>query len=635
MALRTLIICEKPAQGKEIAHALGANKFVDGSIESVDYTVSWAIGHLVTLKEPGDYKDEWKPWSLDLLPILPEKYELKIINEAYVKKQFSILKKLLTSKNFSRVVNACDAGREGELIFDYIYRLSGSKIPAFRLWTSAALTSEAILREFKKLRPIEEFHGLRLAARARATADWTIGMNATRAMTIAMQRTQKPSVNTRDKKGENSSYSVGRVQTPTLQFLVSRELEIKNFISKPFWTIYANLFSQNNEGFNGRYEYKKDNTFTHQIYSQSEAQSIVKNCDGKEAKVSKVDSKEASIPPPLLFDLTDLQKECNKRFGLSADETLKSAQILYEKYKCISYPRTEYRHLTEDNREMIPEIVKALNGKAENRFLNQIKNTYKKPNKRIFDNTKVGDHHALIPTSTSVTQLGDLEGKIYSLIVNRFLAVFAPDFEYTSSLIASVCEKHVFVTRGKIVKNQGWKLIETEVHEESDHKSKDNFDNEEQKLPQLKVGDIVKIKKLNLKEDKTKPPPRYNDASLLSAMQNPASKADNKDEKELLRECGLGTPATRAAIITKLEKSDYLKREKKNLMPTLKAFELMDMLKRFNQNFLSNPVMTAEWERTLQEIEKEPKKAFQFMDKLNLLTGDIVKNVKHSLKIGL
>ena len=633
MAEKTLIICEKPAQGKEIAHALGANKFVDGSMESREYTVSWAIGHLVTLKEPGEYKDEWKQWNLDLLPILPEKYELKVIDETYVKKQFSILKKLLTSKNFSRVVNACDAGREGELIFDYIYRLSGSKIPAYRLWTSAALTEDAIKREFQKLKPIEEFNGLRIAARARATADWCIGMNGTRALTLAMQKSQKPSSNTKEKKGENSSYSVGRVQTPTLQFLIARELEIKNFISKPFWTVYADLFIKKTEFFKGRYEYKKEGVFTHQIFSFHDAQTVVQDCEGKEAFVSKVDSKEVNLPPPLLFDLTDLQKECNKRFGLSADETLKITQILYEKQKCISYPRTEYRHLTEDNREMIPDILKVLKGKFDDKFLDQVKKTYQKENKRIFDGSKVGDHHAILPTSTAPNKLQDLEAKIYNLIVNRFLVVFASDFQYTSSLIASVCRKYVFVSRGKIVKNLGWKLIESEIFDDIDNKNKDNFDHEEQKLPLLKVGDIVHIQKLNLKEDKTKPPPRYNDASLLSAMQNPASKADNKDEKELLKECGLGTPATRAAIITKLEKSGYLKREKKNLLPTMKAFELMDLLKKYNQNFLTNPVMTAEWEQTLQEIEKEPKKAFQFMDKLSKLTVNIVSNVKKNFPL--
>ena len=631
MAVRTLVIAEKPAQGKEIAHALGAIKFVDGAMESGEFTVSWAVGHLVTLKEPDEYGDKWKKWSFDTLPILPENYELKIIDLPHVKKQFSIVKKLLTSKQFTRVVNACDAGREGELIFDYLYRLSGCKIPAYRLWTSAALTPDAIKREFQKLKPIEEFNGLRLAARARAQADWAIGMNATRALTLAMQQTQKPSTNSQEKNGKDSSYSVGRVQTPTLQFLVSRETEIRNFISKPFWTIYADLFTRNNENFKGRFEYKNEGAFIHQIYSQTDAQNIFRDCEGKEAKVAKIDSKEGSTPPPLLFDLTDLQKECNKRFSLSADETLKVAQELYEKHKCVSYPRTEYRYLTEDNREMIPDIVKALKGRFDDKFLDQVKNTYKNQNKRIFNNEKVGDHHAMIPTSSSPNNLNELEGKVYTLIVNRFLAAFAPDFEYSASLIASVCGKHLFVTRGRMIKNQGWKLIENEIHDENEPKNKDNNENEEQKLPLLKVGDMIKIQRLNLKEDKTKPPPRYNDASLLSAMQNPASKTDNKDDKELLRECGLGTPATRAAIISKLEKSGYLKREKKNLLSTLKAFELMDMLKKYNQSFLSNPVLTGEWEKVLQEIEKQPNKAYQFSEKLNALTGDIVKNMKKSI----
>lgn len=604
------MIAEKPSAGREIAEALGVHKKRDGAIESSDYVVTWAVGHLVTLKEPDDYKEEWKRWSLHALPMIPERYELKVVENS--KKQFEIIKKYLISNEFSRVVNACDAGREGELIFDYIYRLAGSKIPAFRLWTSAALTPDAIKREFQKLKPIEDFNGLRLAARARSAADWAIGMNATRAVSLAAQ-----------KSGSKGVYSVGRVQTPTLQFLVSREIEIQNFKPHAFWTITADLCSQKNEPFKGRFEYQKEASFTHQILIQSDAKKVMSDCNGKDAKVSKVDSKDGSTPPPLLFDLTDLQKECNKRFGLSADKTLEITQGLYEKFKCISYPRTEYRHLTEDNREMIPSIVNALNGSFDDKFLKQVTNNYQKQNKRIFDNAKVGDHHALIPTSKKPSSMSDLEQKIYNLIANRFLAVFAPNFEFKSSIIISLCGTHVFVSRGRMIKNHGWKLIENDV---SDDEKKS--DDENQKLPLLAVGDLVTIKKLVLKEDKTKAPPRYTDATLLSAMQNPASKTENKDDKELLRECGLGTPATRAAIIKRLEATGYMKREKKNLLPTEKAFELMGMLKKFNQVFLSNPIMTAEWEKTLQEIEREPKKSLAFIDKLNALTCGIVSNVK-------
>lgn len=613
MPHKTLVIAEKPSAGREIAEALGAYKKIEGAMASDKYVVTWAIGHLVTLKEPDEYKDEWKIWSFNSLPMLPERYELKVVEES--KKQFNIIKKFLTSKDFSRVVNACDAGREGELIFDYIYRLSESKIPAYRLWTSAALTPEAIKREFTKLKCIEDFNGLRLAARARSTADWAIGMNATRAISLAAQ-----------KAGAKGVYSVGRVQTPTLQFLVAREIEINNFKPQAFWTIHADLHSAKNEEFKARLEYQKDDSFTHQIFSQATAIKIISDCEGKNAKVSKVDSKDRSIQPPLLFDLTDLQKECNKRFDLSADKTLDIAQRLYEKSKCISYPRTEYRHLTEDNREMIPGILKALHGNFDEEFLTQVKINYQKQNKRIFDNEKVGDHHALIPTSKKPSTLSDLEQKIYNLIVNRFIAAFANDYEYQSSIIISICENHIFVSRGKMIKNMGWKSIEMEFFD--DEKKKDE---EEQKLPILNVCDLVLIKNLNLKEDKTKAPPRYTDATLLSSMQNPASKVENKDDKDLLRECGLGTPATRAAIIKNLESKGYISREKKNIKPTEKAFELMNMLKKFNQNFLSNPVMTAEWEKTLQEIEKEPKMAMTFLNKLNSLTHTIVSNIKSAI----
>jgi DNA topoisomerase-3 len=609
--LRTLIIAEKPSAGREIAEALGATKKASGALESSQYVVTWAAGHLVSLKEPHEYKEEWKYWNLRSLPIIPEKYELKVVDDK--KSQFEIIKRYLLAKDIDRVVNACDAGREGELIFDYIYRLAGSRIPAFRLWTSAALTPDAINREFKKLKPIEEFNGLRLAARARSAADWSIGMNATRAISLAAQ-----------KSGSQGVYSVGRVQTPTLQFLVAREEEIRNFKIQKFWTLTADLTTHDNVDFKGRYEYQKEDGITHQIFSQDLAKKVISECEGKNAKVVKVDSKENSIPPPLLFDLTDLQKECNKRFSLNSDKTLEVTQGLYEKHKCISYPRTEYRHLTEDNRESIPGILQGLKGSFSEKFLDQVKGKYQSQNKRIFDNSKVGDHHALIPTSKKPNSLNEVEQKVYDLIANRFLAAFADDFKYTSSVIVSDCEKNLFISRGKITKNQGWKQIEQDLEEDGKKQ-----DQEDQKLPDVTIGNFVQVKKLNLKEDKTKPPPRYNDATLLSAMQNPASKTDSKDEKSLLRECGLGTPATRASIIKRLETTKYIEREKKNIKPTDKAFELMGLLKKFNQVFLSNPIMTAEWERTLQEIEKDATKAIEFSKKLTALTCEVTSNVKN------
>jgi DNA topoisomerase-3 len=612
---KTLIIAEKPNAGREIAAALDATKKFDGGLESDNYIVSWAAGHLVTLKEPHEYKDEWKEWKLETLPILPERYELKVSSKE-TQKQFSILKKLLNSKEVSRVVNACDAGREGELIFDYIYRLSGSKIPSFRLWTSAALTPDAIKREFQKLRPIEEFNGLRLAARARSTADWTIGLNSTRAITLAAQ-----------KNGNKGVFSVGRVQTPSLYFLVAREIEIKNFIAKPFYTLKANFHTEKNENFIGNYEHQINGKFSSQIFSNSDAKTIESACTNKNAVIKKVESKEGSTPPPFLFDLTDLQKECNKRFGLSAEKTLEVAQALYEKHKCLSYPRTEFKHLTDDNRSMIPSIVEALTNSYDDKFLDQVIKTYKNENKRIFDSSKVGDHHALLPTSTKPQNLSEIEQNVYDLIVKRFLAAFAPNHEFTSSIIAALCEeKYLFVTRGKMTKNLGWKQIQIDIKEE------DNNDNEEeQKLPNLKIGDTVKISKIISKEDKTKAPPRYNDASLLSAMQNPSSKAENKEDKEALKSFGLGTPATRAAIIKNLEAKEYIKRDKKHLIPTEKAFELFKMLQKYNQKFIYNPVLTAEWESRLQEIEKEPKKSLFFLDNLNKLTNEIINNVKINL----
>ncbi|APJ05235.1 DNA topoisomerase 3 [Silvanigrella aquatica] len=615
--MRTLVIAEKPAAGRDIAEALGATKKIDGGLESDSYVVSWAAGHLVTLKEPHEYCVEWKNWSFESLPILPEKYELKVSSKE-TQKQFNILKKLLNSKDINRVVNACDAGREGELIFDYIYRLSASKIPAYRLWTSAALTADAIKREFTQLKPIENYNGLRLAARARSTADWTIGLNSTRAITLAAQ-----------KNGNKGVFSVGRVQTPTLYFLLAREIEIKKFKSQPFYNIKANFKTEENESFYGNYEYQKDGKFSSQIFSSLEAKNIFSECEGKNAKIVKVESKEKSEPPPFLLDLTELQKECNKRFSLSAEQTLEVAQALYEKHKCLSYPRTEFKHLTDDNRQMIPGILEALKSSYDQKFIDQVTQTYKNENKRIFDSSKVGDHHALLPTSTNPKNLSEIEKKVYDLVVKRFLSAFAPNYQFTSSIIASTCnEKYLFVSRGTIIKSLGWKEILIEVNDEE---KKDEKEEEKQKLPNVKIGDIVKINKLNIKEDKTKPPSRYNDATLLAAMQNPSSKTDDKNEKEILKSCGLGTPATRAAIIKNLESKEYVKREKKNIIPTQKAFDLFSMLQKFNQSFLCNPVMTAEWEKNLQSIEREPALASSFLKNLNSLTMDIVSNIKKAI----
>ena len=613
--LKTLIIAEKPNAGREIAEALGAHKKFDGGLESDSYIVSWAAGHLVTLKEPHEYREEWKEWNFETLPILPERYELKVSSKE-TQKQFNILKKFLNAKDISRVVNACDAGREGELIFDYIYRLSGSKIPAFRLWTSAALTADAIKREFQKLKPIEEFNGLRLAARARSTADWTIGLNSTRAVTLAAQ-----------KNGAKGVFSVGRVQTPTLYFLLAREIEIRNFKPQTFFTIKANFQTEKNEGFIANYEFQNEGKMSSQIFSNTDAKNIMSSCEGKDAIIKKVDSKEGSTPPPFLFDLTDLQKECNKLFSLSAEQTLEIAQSLYEKHKCLSYPRTEFKHLTDDNRQMIPGILEALKESFDIKFIEQVSKTYMNENKRIFDSTKVGDHHALLPTSIAPKNLSEIEKKVYDLVVKRFLAAFAPNHEYTSSIIAALCEdKFLFITRGKMTKKLGWKQIQNEVEEDE----KDDKKEEEQKLPTLSVGDKVRITKLNLKEDKTKAPPRYNDASLLSAMQNPSSKAESKEDKEALKSCGLGTPATRAAIIKNLEAKEYIKRDKKNLVPTEKAFELFKMLQKYKQNFLYNPILTAEWEQSFQAIEKNPHLAENFLENLNKITSNIISNVKSS-----
>ena len=607
---KNLIICEKPSVALEFSKALGLKK-TDGYYEGDKYVVTWCIGHLCELKNPHEYDEKWKKWNLESLPIIPKKYELKIKGEDAYKKRFSIIKKLLNSDEFSAVINACDAGREGELIFQNVYKMSSSNLEIFRMWTSAAINEETIRRELNNLKPMSKYEGLANAARARECADWAVGMNATRALTLA--------INLKN----HEVFSVGRVQTPTLSFIVKREKEIKEFKEKKFYEIKA-ILEFNNVLFDSTHQFKnidnnKTETRFHEISEVSKILSKIINI--KKAQLKEITDTKKIEHPPLLFSLTELQKEANKRFGYSAQQTLDIAQVLYEKHKILSYPRTDSSHLPMDLVLKVPTILKSLSNDFENikHFINKIiENNNYMNNKRVFDDSKVSDHHALIPMGSNFENLSNDEFNIYNLVCMRLIASFLNDYiEINRSLIFDI-SGFEFISKGKTPIENGWK----------DVYNLENFDDNiiketNQKLPNIKKGEISNIEKIEQKEGKTSPPKRYTEASILEAMESPSRFLNNElvSEKEILKEKGLGTPATRAKIIESMLEREYCIKKGKNLIPTKKAISL---IKNLEPESLRSPVLTALWEQKLSDIENNKYSLSSFSKDLNLYIEEII-----------
>lgn len=606
---KTLIICEKPSVAMEFARCLNLFENRDGFKSSAEYVVTWCVGHLCTLKDPKDYNEEWEKWDYNLLPLIPKRYEIKCVDQT--KKQFNVVKKLLNSKEFLRVINACDAGREGELIFQNVYTLSGSSLPIYRMWTSAAITNETIKRELSNLKPMAAFQGLANAAKARACADWAVGINGTRALTLSANIYKEV-------------ISVGRVQTPCLSFLVTRELEIQNFKSKNFYQIKSN-FSKDGFIFNGVLEYKADDEVKSKFENESEAQKILAQIkDIQKAYVDKITETTKKISPPNLFSLTELQKEANKIFSYSAQKTLETCQSLYEKHKMISYPRTDSSYLPNDLTNVIEKILKFINEynsnfeQEINFILNQ--NQFKK-NKRVFDDSKVSDHHALIPTGIkSNISLNENEQKIFELIYKRFVSSFLDDYIELNKKISIIVGKFEFKSVGKTPIKMGWHDVY--CHSNEDESSKKEI-SDTQSLPALCEHEQIKIEKIFLDAGRTKPPARYTEATLLAAMESPAKFLNNDkvDEKEILKQKGIGTPATRASIIDSLIERKYCERKSKSLTPTRKAISLIQNLK---PESLKSPLMTAEWEQKLMLIEKNEYSLADFAKELNEFVKGIV-----------
>lgn len=583
--MKKLVIAEKPSVAKDIANVLNCKQRGQGFFEGDDYIVSWAIGHLITLFDPEDYNENLKKWYFDMLPIIPEDIKLKPIKNTQT--QLTILKKLMNSKETDYIICATDSGREGELIFRYIYDYVKCKKDFKRLWISS-MTNTAIKEGFDKIKDGSEYDNLYVSAKCRSEADWLVGINATRAYTIKY----------------NSLLSIGRVQTPTLAILTNRQNEIDNFKPVDYFEIKA-IYNE----FSGLwFDHTNDEKVNSKILDEAKANDIADKIKNKEATVFSVTNEKKKQPPPLLFDLTELQRECNRKFGYPASKTLSIAQSLYESKKLITYPRTDSKHLSHD---MIPKINSALNKLNEvsdyEQFVAYVKSLDKLPiTKRIVDDKKITDHHAIIPTTKTInlSSLTKDEYNVYNLIALRFIAAFYPSYVYNVTKIVTICEDEHFLSKGTQVVDKGYTVVY----------GANTFDKdgEDQQLPEIKKDDKLEITDVKFDKKKTSPPKQYNEATLLSAMENAGRFVEDENLKEQLKDSGLGTPATRASIIERIISVGYVNRKGKLLVPTDKAIKLIAIL----PEQLISPETTGKWEKGLSSISKGNMTYDKFMSSI-------------------
>ena len=580
---KILVIAEKPSVARDIAKVLKASQKGDNCLIGEKYVVSWAVGHLVTLAEPEDYDEKYKKWNFSTLPILPEEMKLKAIQQT--RSQLKVLHKWMNSAEIDSLICATDSGREGELIFRYIYEITKCKKPFERLWISS-MTEEAIKEGFAALKDGREYDLLYSSAKCRSEADWLVGMNATRAYTLRY----------------NALLSIGRVQTPTLALIVNKQKEINAFIAEDYFEVQADF-----GGYTGMWIDKEEHT---RIEKEEAAKAIVQKVSEKQATITKVEKEEKKMPPPLLYDLTELQRDCNKKFGFSAKKTLDIAQNLYEKRKMITYPRTDSRYLSDDMKGKVHNTLRRLNELPEYAPYTQPLSGNITFTKRIIDNSKVTDHHAIIPTDGKlrVDSLTEEEKKVFSLVAARFLAVFYPYYRYETTKVYAEAEQETFLSKGTVVLEEGWQAVEKAFAPAAAAKKKKE-DEEEQKLPVLTEGEQRKIEKAVVQKKKTKAPTPYTESSLLSAMENAGRFVEDEALKEQMKDSGLGTPATRAAIIERLLTVGYIVRKGKNLIPTEKGMKLIEVV----PIEMSSPQTTGKWEKGLSSISKGNMTEEKFM----------------------
>ncbi|MBI3285370.1 MAG: DNA topoisomerase III [Burkholderiales bacterium] len=615
---KTLIIAEKPSVANDIAKALGGFTKHDDYFESDDYVLSSAVGHLLEITVPEEYDVKRGKWSFANLPMIPPHFALNPI--AKTESRLKVLNKLIKRKDVTGLINACDAGREGELIFRLIAQNAKAKQPVSRLWLQS-MTPGAIRDGFHKLRSDADMLPLADAARCRSESDWLIGINGTRAMTAF-----------NSKEGGFYLTTVGRVQTPTLSIVVEREEKIKKFVSRDFWEVRAEFVCAAGI-YEGRWldhQFKKDEhdpeKKAERLWSKAAAESIVAACRGRQGNVTE-EAKPATQMAPGLFDLTSLQREANARFGFSAKNTLGLAQALYEKHKVLTYPRTDSRHLPEDYLDTVKQTLETIKENHNyQQFAAQILNkNWVKPNKRIFDNSKISDHFAIIPTGQAPKNLSEPEQKLYDLVTRRFMAVFFPAAEFQVTTRITEVSGHQFKTEGKVMTQAGWLAIYgKDAHEEKDGKDGEGKGT----LVAVAKGEKVQTEHVTAHGLATKPPARYSEATLLSAMEGAGKLVDDEGLREAMAGKGLGTPATRAAIIEGLLTEKYLLREGRELIPTAKAFQLMTLLRGLGVDELTSPELTGEWEYKLSQMEKGKISREEFMREIARMTQIIVKRAK-------
>ncbi len=585
-------IAEKPSVAREIANILGAKTRRDGYLEGNGYQVTWTFGHLCTLKEPHEYYSEWKSWRLEVLPMIPPKFGIKVIENDGIKKQFSVIESLLETAD--EVINCGDAGQEGELIQRWVMQKAGCKCPVKRLWISS-LTEDAIREGFQKLKLQDDFKSLYEAGLARAIGDWLLGMNATRLYTI--------------KYGQNKSVlSIGRVQTPTLALIVNRQLEIENFTPEPYWelkTIYRNTTFSATKG-----------KFT----TEEEGQKFLTTIQGSLFEVTDVATKKGDELPPRLFDLTSLQVECNKKFSLSAEDTLKTIQSLYEK-KLTTYPRVDTTYLSDDIYPKVPNILKGLAGYET--LTASILSEKKIPkSKKVFDNSKVTDHHAIIPTGVRANNISEIERKVYDLVTRRFIAVFYPNCKISTTTILGEAAKIEFKVSGKQILEPGWRVVfDTKAAQTEEE---DSEKDEEGILPEFIKGETGPHEP-SLSEKWTQPPKYYTEATLLRAMETAGKLVDDEELRDALKENGIGRPSTRANIIETLFKRNYIRKERKSLYATQTGVQLIQTIQ---YDILKSAELTGIWEKKLRQIESKEYDTKTFLDELKQMVNDIVLRVK-------
>ena len=600
MASKTLVIAEKPSVGRDLARVLpGPFQRGEGVLEGPQHVITWAVGHLVQLAEPDEYDDKYKRWRMADLPIVPPRFKL-VVRDERSRRQMNVVKRALGRDDVDVVVNACDAGREGELIFAYLYEKAGSRLPVQRLWLSS-MTKAAIEDAFGRLRPGEELRSLEDAARSRSEADWIVGMNATRAATIRLR------------SSFDGAVSLGRVQTPTLAILARREEEIRAFRPEPYWIVDASFEASGARAYEGRYHAGAQP----RVASAAEAEAIVAACRDVEGTISKLERSTRRERAPLLYDLTSLQRDANSRFGFSARRTLAAAQRLYEEHKALTYPRTSSRYLPSD---MIPEIkpIAAIVGGRREYAAGAayVTGLDMLPLGRVVNNEKVTDHHAIIPTNAPhpVEKMSDDDRRIYDLVARRFLAVFHPEAVFENTRVETEVAGHVFRTRGKVMLVPGWRGV---YGEEVDAEPREGEEDEvrEQRLPRLEQGEAVQTRDVRSEEKVTRPPRRYSEGSLLAAMETAGRLVDDEELREAMKDSGIGTPATRAAIIERLLAVGYIERDARALVVTEKGLNVVRLL---DGHPLTSPSLTGDWEHRLARIETGEDTRPAFM-------GDIVK----------